>query len=280
MKSPPLLLLAAVLPLSVHADPASVLGYLEPYRSIEMNPSEAGVIGEIHVDEGESVEAGDAILSLNNKVLEAQLGIAEVQAGSDAAIIVATAERDVAKDRFGKLSRLQSSGTAHSSEVARAEAEVKKTEAELQIAEEEKTIAALRVEEIQAQIERRVLRSPIDGVVLDITRDIAESATEPASNGAGKPLVRVARIDRLKLVVHVPAAHVGALQKGGELPVRVLQRSSLSRDRENSAIDTLGTIEFVSPAIDPSSETLRTRLVVENPDGELLSGSHALVLLE
>ncbi|MEM6914971.1 MAG: efflux RND transporter periplasmic adaptor subunit [Verrucomicrobiota bacterium] len=262
------------------ADPDSVLGYLEPYRNIDMDVAEVGVIGEIFVEEGQLVEEGEALLSLNNSVLEAQLEIAKIQSESVAAVTVAQADLDVAEDRYAKLSKLRSSGTAHASEVARAQAEQKKAEGQLSIANEEKKIAGFRVDEIEAQIERRLLRSPIRGIVLEINRDVAETAVASRGANASKPLVRVAEIDRLKLVVHVPASRVDLLEKGKTMPVRVLLQSSLSLERENSAIDTVGTIEFVSPAIDPSSETIRTRLVLENPEGTLLSGSHALVLFE
>lgn len=282
MKALPLPFVAAfLLPgMTVTADPASVLGYLEPYRNIDMNVSEAGTVGEIHVEEGQAVSENEALLSLDNSVLEAQLAIARVQSESESAIIVAQADLDVAKERYDKLYALKGRGTAHSSEVARAEAEMKKAEAQLSIAEEEKRIAALRVEEIQAMIERRVLRSPIEGIVLEINKDLRESATASSASGEVEPVVRVAKIDRLKLVVHVPAHLAERVAVGKTLPVRVLRQDSLTLDRENSAIDTEGTIEFVSPAIDPSSETLRTRLVVENADGRLLSGTHALVLFE
>lgn len=256
----------------------SVLGYLEPYRSIDMNASESGVISEIFVEEGDRVSEGQALVSLNNSVLEAQLAIAKVQSGSEASITVANADLGVARDRFEKLSKLKNQGTAHSSEVARAEADVKKAEAQLSIANEEKKIAGFRVEEIQAQIERRILRSPIDGVVLEINREIAETAADASGSQMSKPLVKVARIDRLKLVVHVPAPLSGQLAVGRKLTVHVLKQDSLTADRDSSAIRTTGEIEFVSPAIDPSSETIRTRLVIENPDHKLLSGSHAIVL--
>ncbi len=262
------------------ADPGTVLGYLEPYRNIDMDVAEVGVIGEIFVEEGELVEKGEALLSLKNNVLEAQLETARIQSESTAAVIVAEADLEVADERYSKLSKLRSSGTAHSSEVARALAEKKKAEGQLSIANEEKKIAGFRVEEIEAQIERRFLRSPIRGVVLEINRDVAETAVATGRNNSEKPLVRVAEIERLKLVVHVPASRADQLANGKEMLVRVLQQSSLSLDRENSAIDTQGTIEFVSPVIDPSSETIRTRLVIENENGTLLSGSHALVLFE
>ena len=262
------------------ADPGTVLSYLEPYRNIDMDVAEVGVIGEIFVEEGELVEKGEALLSLKNNVLEAQLETARIQSESTAAVIVAEADLEVADERYSKLSKLRSSGTAHSSEVARALAEKKKAEGQLSIANEEKKIAGFRVEEIEAQIERRFLRSPIRGVVLEINRDVAETAVATGRNNSEKPLVRVAEIERLKLVVHVPASRADQLANGKEMLVRVLQQSSLSLDRENSAIDTQGTIEFVSPVIDLSSETIRTRLVIENENGTLLSGSHALVLFE
>ena len=102
------------------ADPGTVLGYLEPYRNIDMDVAEVGVIGEIFVEEGELVEKGEALLSLKNNVLEAQLETARIQSESTAAVIVAEADLEVADERYSKLSKLRSSGTAHSSEVARA----------------------------------------------------------------------------------------------------------------------------------------------------------------
>jgi multidrug efflux pump subunit AcrA (membrane-fusion protein) len=62
--------------------------------------------------------------------------------------------------------------------------------------------------------------------------------------------------------------------------VRVLGESSLAPDREATGIETEGTIEFVSPSIDPATETIRTRLVIDNRDKRLKSGSHAMVLIE
>jgi RND family efflux transporter MFP subunit len=261
------------------AEPVSVLGYLEPYRSISMNPAEAGVIDVINVREGETVKEGQPLLNLNIRVLEAQLSIAKIQAESTAAIDLADADLGVARERHGKLLELKQSGTAHSSELARAEADLKKAVAQLSMANEEKKMARFKVEEIQGQIEQRILRSPIDGVVLEINREIAESATSPQEGQQNRPLVKLAQIDRLRLVFHAPASQSAALVTGGKLGVRILGQSSLSPDREASGIETEGILEFVSPSIDPATETIRARLVIDNASGRLKSGSHALVLL-
>lgn len=277
-----LLILGQVLALGINlpaADPVSVLGYLEPYRSISMNAAESGVIEDIRVKEGESVKEGQHLLNLNLRVLEAQLSVAKIQAASTAEIDLAAADLSVARDRHEKLLALKQSGTAHSSELARAEADLKKAEAQLNLANEARSIAGHRVAEIEAGIEQRTLRSPINGVVLEINRELAESATAPQEGPQNKPLLKIAQIDRLRLVFHAPASLAAPLVPGGKLKLRVLDQSSLDPARGSEGIEAEGTIEFVSPSIDPATETIRTRLVIENADGRLKSGAHTLVFL-
>lgn len=257
--------------------PVSVLGYLEPYRTISMNPAESGVIETINVSEGETVKKGQPLLNLNIRVLEAQLEIAKIQAESTAAIELAAADLSVTRERHEKLIELKRSGNAHSSELARAEADLKKAGAQLNLANEEKTMARFRVAEIEGMIEQRILRSPIDGVVLEINREVAESATSPQEGQQNRPLVKLAQIDRLRIIFHAPAGKAAALVAGKTLGVRVLGGNSLAPDRESDGIETVGTLEFVSPSIDPATETIRARLVIENSSGQLKSGSHALV---
>ena len=254
---------------------------LESEKAVASIPSPStGTITEIYVKEGDLVKTGDLIMSLNKSVFEAQLRIAEIQAKSGAAIDVATADCEVARERYNKLSQLQRSGTAHSSEVIQARAEVTKAEGRLQIAREERSIAEFRVAEIKAQIERRLLRSPIDGVVLELNRDLAESAAvEGKENEKEAALARIAQLDKLRLVVHLPAYLLGGLKIGDGMRVLILTENSLRAHREGSGTEVAGVLEFLSPAIDPSSETVRARIVIDNREGRIRSGSHALVLL-
>lgn len=258
----------------------SVLGYLEPYRSISMNAAESGVIAEIKVREGDPVKEGQHLLNLEIAVLEAQLAIARVQARSTASVELAEADLSVARDRHSKLTELKASGTAHTTELARAEADLKKAVAQLDIAREESKIAAFRVAEIEAGIEQRTLRSPIDGVVVEINREIAESATAPQEGQQNKPLLKLAQVDRLRLQIHAPAEPAARLAVGQKLGIRILGSDSLARDPASGGTETEGTIEFVSPTIDPATGTVRIRLVIENRDGGLKSGAHAHVLLK
>jgi multidrug efflux pump subunit AcrA (membrane-fusion protein) len=58
-----------------------------------------------------------------------------------------------------------------------------------------------------------------------------------------------------------------------------LDKGSLGEGREPSGTETRGIVELVSPTMDPSTETVRVRLALENRDGKLSGGAHALVLL-
>lgn len=254
----------------------TVLGYTEPYRSIEMTSPEADLIAKIFVEEGQEVKAGDAVLSLDNSVLEANLKTAKIQAGSEAQIAVAQADVTLAQDRFDAYEVLKKRGTATPDEVARATANLSSAENKLTLAKEAKTIAELEVKQIEAQIKRRVLSSPIDGVILEVNRDETESSIGRTDDFV---LVQVAQMEQLRLVVHIPAGAIGSLQEGDELPVRILFGSSLTKGRESEGIETTGKIEFISPAIDPSSETIKTRLVIDNSKRNLRSGAHALVTI-
>jgi|GEM_PF-680282 len=260
-----------------------ILGYLEPYKSIDITSPEHGLIGAIHIKEGQSVKIGEALITLENQVQEAQLNIAVAQSESSARIKVAKAELDLATDKHDKLARLKRQGTAHSSEVIRAAANMLIAEGSLELATEEQKIAGLRVKQIEAEIERRTLRSPINGVILEINRDIAESVNHQAGTSSAERelvLTRVAQLDHLYLIIYVPAGPARHLKKGDRIPVQVLNENSLNEQRENSGIEALGEIEFISPTIDPSSETVRTRILIHNSQGTMRSGSHAIAVID
>ncbi|MEM7697520.1 MAG: efflux RND transporter periplasmic adaptor subunit [Verrucomicrobiota bacterium] len=258
----------------------TMLGYLRPVRNIDMNFAEAGVVGEIHVREGDTVSEGDPLVSLDNRVLLAQIEIARVQAASEAGIKVAQAELNEASDRLSKLYRLKRSGTAHDSEVSRAVASQQMAEGRLSIAEEQKQIAGFQLQEIEAQIERRILRSPIEGVVLEINLDVSEAVTTQGGAEKSEFVAKVARIDQLEFVVFIPSDSADGLQVGQMHPVKVLSQSSLQRGIDGEGVVTEGRIDFISPVIDPSSETVRTRLIIDNEEGQFKSGAHALLILE
>ena len=247
-----------------------VLTYLEPYRSIEISPVESGVIHAIHVQEGQRVTKGQELISLDSDVIEARLEIARFQAKVEGRLLAAKAEVELQQDRYDKLAPLVRSGTSNSAELARQAAALKQAQGTLLMAQEEIKTAEIQARQIEAELRRRVVTSPIDGTVAEITKDIAEPVTASLTQ-QDSYLVRIVQLDRLKCVGHVPAPLVSALGADAVIQVRIPDRGG---DR---TVD--GRVEFISPVIDPATATVRVRLVLENASGELRSGATAQILI-
>ena len=248
------------------ADTVEVLTSLEPYRSIEINPIETGVISMIHVKKGQSVTKGDVLIELDTEITLSQLEIAQLQADNEGRIMAAQAERDLVTEKLERLKRMSSPSRA---EIFREQATVKIAEGNLMTAEMERKSFELQVKQIQAQLKRRVLTTPINGTVTEITKDLAESVT-PNQLREGEFLVQVVELDRLKAEAHVPAGPGRNLKVGQTLNLRIEQDSQIIS----------GTIEFVSPVDNSATATVRIDLVIDNSERKLRSGSACYVQIE
>ncbi len=240
---------------SVAAD--EVVGVTEPVEEVELAFSEAGVIAEIPVEEGDVVEKGQVLARLDNRILEVGLKIARVRAKSGAGQKSARAQLGTKQRRLKELERISKGGGVNTDELSTAGAEVEIAEAKLMEADVQAKENQLKVEQIQAQIERRTLSSPIDGIVEKTFRDEAA-----AVGGGADPVMTVVRLNQLALVVYVDAAMGAHLEVGQKARV-----TPLSGGDEGTAV-----VAFVSPVTDPSSGTTRIRLLLDNRAGKHRSG--------
>ncbi|MFK5921980.1 MAG: efflux RND transporter periplasmic adaptor subunit [Verrucomicrobiota bacterium] len=234
-----------------------VIGVTEPVEKVDLTFPEAGVIAELAVKEGETVKKGQVLAKLDNRILEVSLKIAQLRAKSDAEQKAARARLSTKRRRLAELERISEGGGVNADELFRAKAEVEITEADLMEAEVQAEENGLKVGQIQVQIERRTLISPINGVVERTFRDEAEAV------GGGSDLVMtVVRLDQLILVIYVDAEMVGSLKVGQKVAVR-----AMVGDEAGSA-----EVAFVSPVTDSSSGTTRVRLLLDNAQQKHRSG--------
>ncbi len=243
-----------------------VLTYLEPYRSIEISAVEVGVISEVVAEEGDQVAVGDVLMKLDTEITEARLGIAQMQADSQGRVQAAEAEYELQKD---KTDRVEALSGASQAEKRRERATLKIADGNLIIAQEERESYKMQVKQIEAELRRRILTSPIDGVVTEITKDVAEAVT-PSQIRDDTFLVRVVKVDRLRCVGHVPERAARNLKVGDSLDVRI---------EDGSETVVRAEIEFVAPVTNPATKTVRIKLVIDNQSGELRSGASAQILV-
>lgn len=239
------------------APAATIEGFTEPIRKIELAPAESGVIDAIDVREGDAVRKGQQLALLDCDVLYVTLDMAKASVQSHGRLDSAKAERDLRALRLERLATLKTRGNATQEEVDRARTDWQVAEANLLSMIEQHKLDEFEYKKTQAMIERRTLRSPIDGVV---TRIFKEEHEYVAANA---PVVMsVVQLDVLRVVFSVPTPLALEMKVGQTVPLAL-------SDPEGHA---LGRIEAIAPITEAESGTVRVKVLIDNAGGQARAG--------
>jgi len=137
-----------------------------------------------------------------------------------------------------------------------AEAEARMAEHRVGQARESQRVSVREMRLSNAQLGQREVRSPFEGVVVERYRTEGERIER-------EPLVRVARLDPLRVEAIVPASQFGAITVGQSAKVRT--------DLPSFAV-LQAKVVLVDKVIDPGSNSFRIRLSLPNPDHRIPSG--------
>ncbi|MCA9148473.1 MAG: efflux RND transporter periplasmic adaptor subunit [Planctomycetales bacterium] len=238
--------------------------FAEPIERSEVAAAEPGVVVRILVKEGQQVKAGQVLAELDREVLIQSLRLAELEAASRSKIDAAESLLRIRKQRKETLAPLLKSGHANPAELEQANAEFEQALAERNRAVEESEQAAIEVERIKAQLDRRVIHSPLDGVVTEIHRRAGEfiAANDPR-------FATVVQLDQLRVRFYLNAEIVEDLERLMRVPVQV---GTQAKARS-------GVVEFVSPITDSGSGTVRVDVLLNNEAGQLRAGTPVMWLM-
>lgn len=223
--------------------------FTEPFRRIDIAPAELGTIKEVLVHEGDPVTRGQIVAKLDHDYLLVSLESARANREAQGKLSAAIAERDMRNTRAERLTLLREKGHASQEEVSRAEADLAVAQANLTIAREQQILDALECKRLEAMLERRILRSPIDGVVLRVHRDEHEFVSTTSS-----AVVTVVQLDKLRVVFSLPTAQAAQLAVGREMRLQFPESNQTTK----------GIVETISPVTDPESGTVRVRVLIDN----------------
>ena len=169
------------------------------------------------------------------------------------------AAEQLAKAKVAEAEAVQNEAVAHRD---KGDADIETARAALQVAQADasQTTALLQFSQLIA---------PFDGVV--IRRNVnTGTLAGPSPIGKSEPLFTLARIDRMRIVVQVPeldAVHVASGMKAA-LSFRAIQGKEFT-----------ASVTRTAGALDPASRTLRVEIDLANPEGRLLPGMYAEVVL-
>ena len=231
--------------------------FTEPIEKSVAASAEIGIISNTFVKEGDHVKVGDPLAEINQAVLQESLAIAEARAGSTARLDVAASQTELLKSQLEALNSLVEGGHTNRFEVEQKQSEYLQAQAEHRAAKDELMLSKLEVNRIKAQITDRTIKSPINGIVTEIHKQLGENVTNSEPQYA-----TVVRINELKVRFYLDAATLKRSLVGDQVNVYV------GRDRTQLA----GTIIFVSPIIDPDSGLGRLEIKLSNQNFNIQSG--------
>lgn len=235
-----------------------IQSFTEPYHVIDVAAAESGIVIGLGVEEGDTVEKDQPVADLNQDVLQASVEIARGHRDAVSGLKSAESELTLRSERLRKLKELRVNGNSSEEEVNRAQLEFDVAQARLLQVRENLEIKRLEYERIRLQLALRTVRSPIDGVVTEIYRDIGEFVSP-----ADPVVLTIVQLNPLRATFSVPVADVKSIRKGQTVPVRI--------DGTKGTVNA--KVELVSPVINAESQTVRVKLELPNPGNRIRSGA-------
>jgi RND family efflux transporter MFP subunit len=220
-----------------------------------------GIVESISVDRGDLVETDQVLVKLDSGVEQAAVAEARSRATASAELKASKVSVQFAQRRRDRLEALFLDKAVSRDQLDEISTEADLTRLQLQQAEENQRIAQLELRQSLEILERHTIRSPIDGVV--VARYLS-----PGESTEDQPILRVAKIDPLRVEVIVPVAAFGLIEVG--------QAAIVSPEAPKQG-DYPATVTIVDRVADAASGTFRVRLSMPNPDYELPSGLNCIV---
>jgi len=231
---------------------------LEPSAMIELGSAVPGLLSETYYDRSDYVSAGTVVAQLESDIERVSLAIAEHVAMSSTAVDL----RKVTAS-FGDRTQTRNLEMLKTSSISRQVMDQISTEAkiaDLQVTQERESqqLALLEVERTKALLNRRAIRSPIDGTVVQRYKSAGEYVDSD-------PVFQIAQLDPLSVEVILPVDYLGTVESG--------MSATITLDLpgfENESFEA--RVRRIDAVADAASATYGVRLTLANPDYKIPSG--------
>jgi membrane fusion protein, multidrug efflux system len=245
-------------------------GELLPYLSVSIYARVAGFVDRVEVDRGSVVKKGQVLVTLVAPETEAQ--IAEASSKAQAIQLQraeAAAKLSSAQSTYDRLkTAAQTPGVVAGNDLVVAEKNVEATQALVSAYEGSIQAAEASVRSLKALEKYLTLTAPFDGIITD--RMVHPGTLTGPNSGAGSsPLLKLEQLNRLRLTVAVPEAHVGGIVKNARVPFTLPAFPGETFH---------GVVRRITHALEPKTRTMPVELDVANPNLRLASGMYAEVL--
>lgn len=198
-------------------------------ETAQVTPAVAGIVREVRVTDTQAVKAGQVLVVLDD--VDARLAAAQAEADERrgaAQVASAIADLERAKVDLERRQALAASGSVSGDELTRARNAFATASASLAAARAQAALYGAKLDQARVNLQRTVIRAPVDGVVAKRTAQVGQQVQAGAS---------------LLSVVPVGEVHVDANFKEGQLErVRVGQPVKVTSDLYGSGVAYRGVV--------------------------------------
>jgi multidrug efflux pump subunit AcrA (membrane-fusion protein) len=164
----------------------------------------------------------------------------------------AQAKLDYTRRQQARVDELYSSKSISFNEKDKAETDVRLAETELRVAMDNHRLMQIERERAAEQLELRSIRSPVDGVIVEILLVPGESVEDRA-----REIMTIAEVNPLNVEVILPERQFGAVRIGMPARITPLIPGATERTAEIAVVDR---------TIDAASATFGVQLQLDNED--------------
>ena len=233
---------------------------VKPEMYVDLSSSVDGILETILVNKSDDIKKGQILAHLESSVEQAKVNLARHQANINNPIRTKKIRLAFAKRHSIRIENLYRKKAISFKDKDEADTEVAIAKADLLQAQIERKKAKLQLELALAELNRRTLRSPIDGIVI-------ERYIMPGESVNDRPILQLAKVDPLLVEVVAPAELFGLIKKNMKVQIH-------PEAPANSTYQA--TVSVVDKIIDAASGSFSVRLALPNPDDKLIGGTKCI----
>ena len=207
-------------------------GKVEPRDEVLIKPQISGIISEVYKEAGQTIKQGEVIAKVKVIPELGQLNSAESRVRV-AEISTAQAETD-----HERITKLYNDKLISREDYEKSEVEIKKAREELQTAKDALEIIKEGITKNSASFSSTLIRSTIDGLILDVPIKVGNSVIMSNTFNDGTTIATVANMNDLIFKGKIDETEVGRIHEGMPVKLTIGALQNLTFDAE---------LEYISP---------------------------------
>jgi RND family efflux transporter MFP subunit len=237
-----------------------VTGNAASVNAVKLIARVEGYLDQIHYEDGQFVKKGDLLFTIQQDQYKDQLQQAQAQ------LLTAQASLTYAKTELVRYTKLVKQDAATQTEVDHWNFERASAEASLLNAQAQVALAKLNLGYTE-------VRAPFEGIV---GKHLIDPGNVVGGGGQQTALAEITQLDPIYVVANLSEQQVLQIRQNlGQHRLTFADLRKVPVDvalSDQTGFPLQGTIEYVSPGLDPATGTLLVRGILANPDRTLLPG--------